>query len=53
MASHSSFRRTCETHGFVALTAATLLRELGRVVDEGADPATFWKELFETRGVLK
>ena len=48
----SSFRQSAEANGFVAVTTATLLRELGRVVDEGADPADFWRRLFDTRGVL-
>ena len=49
----SSFRRSAEGNGLVALTTTTLLRELGRVVDEGADPADFWRRLFDTRGVLE
>jgi hypothetical protein len=47
----SSFRATAQAHGFVAITVVTLLRELRRVVDEGADPAAFWSDLFERRGV--
>jgi hypothetical protein len=48
----SSFRKSCEDEGFVAVTVATLLRELGRVVDDGADPAEFWEKFFQARGVL-
>jgi hypothetical protein len=47
----SSFRRSCEDEGFVAVTVATLLRELRRVV-EGADPAEFWEKFFQARGVF-
>jgi len=49
----SSFRQSAEANGLVALTTSTLLREFGRVVDEGADPADFWRRLFDTRGVLE
>lgn len=49
----SSFRQSAEANGLVALTTATLLRELGRVVDEGADAADFWRRLFDTQGVLE
>ncbi len=49
----SSFRMSAEANGFAAVTAATLLRQLRRVVDDGADSAAFWKALFGTRGVFE
>jgi hypothetical protein len=47
----SGFRKTASDADVVALTTETLIEELRRVVDRGADPLGFWHRLFETRGV--
>lgn len=49
----SSFRKSAQANNLIALTSGALLRELGRVVDEGADAADFWRKLFNARGVLE
>jgi hypothetical protein len=47
----SSFLRSASESDVVALTTQTLLGELRRVVDGGADPLDFWRRVFATRGV--
>lgn len=46
-----SFRASAREHGLAAVTVATLVDELRRVLDDGASPDTFWRALFATNGV--
>ena len=49
----ANFRKMATMHDLVALTTATLLAELTRVVDEGVPHENFWRTLFATRGVYE
>jgi hypothetical protein len=48
-----NFRKAAITSELVALTTATLLRELTRVVDDAESSDTFWRALFTTNGVYE
>ncbi len=47
----ANFRTKAAEHGFAAITVAALVKELGRVLDDGASPDTFWRALFARNGV--
>ncbi len=48
-----NFRKTAAANAVVALTTATLLRELTRAEDESGTAGDFWRTLFAVNGVYE